>query len=183
MKPTQTSNLTLHMVASLDGFISKQDGTVDWMHSQDQYDKGVALTEEDIADYLASIDCYVMGSHTYELALQLGWPYGDKPVVVVSSRSLSSDRASVSFFHGDIVELVEEQLKARYQNIWLVGGAALAKAFLQSNLVDKITLSIMPIILGGGTLFFDFIGKEIPLHLEDVKAYQDGMVELSYAVK
>lgn len=171
------------MVASVDGFIAKKDGTVDWMHSSDHYEEGAVLTDDDIATYLAGIDCYVMGSRTYELALQLGWPYGDQPVVVVSNRALSAERSSVSFYTGDLVQLVTHQLKPQYQNIWLVGGASLAKAFLQQDLVDQIILSMMPILLGDGTLFFDFIGKEIRLHLQDVKAYQDGMVELSYAVQ
>ena len=58
-----------------------------------------------------------------------------------------------------------------------------AKEFLRLNLVDKIVMSIMPILLGDGTMFFDYIGKENRLHLEDVKAYKDGMVELSYEVE
>ena len=62
----------------------------------------------------------------------------------------------------------------------MVGGSKLTKDFLRLNLADKIILSIIPIVLGGGTLFFDYIGMEQKLHLQDVKAYKDGMVELVY---
>jgi dihydrofolate reductase len=65
----------------------------------------------------------------------------------------------------------------------MVGGAATTKDFIRQQLVDEIIISIMPIILGNGTLFFDFIGQEQVLHLKDVTAYQDGMVELSYEVR
>lgn len=171
------------MVSSLDGFIAKKDGSVSWMESKDTYEQGVTLTEEDIANFLASIDCYIMGSSTYETALTLGWPYGEVPVIVLTHRNLNTDRKNVSFYAGDLNTLVKEQLGPMYQNIWLVGGAKTAKEFLQLNLVDEIVLSIMPIILGAGTLFFDYIGQEHRLHLQDAKAYKDGTVELSYQVK
>ncbi|MDH3698651.1 MAG: dihydrofolate reductase family protein [Flavobacteriaceae bacterium] len=175
-----TAKITLHMVSSLDGFIAKKDGSISWMRSTDTYEKGMTLSDEDIADVLQKIDCYVMGSRTYEHALELGWPYGDTPVVVVTSRILSSNSPSVSFYSGDLKELVNNILRSKYQNTWLVGGALLSKGFLQQNLVDDIIISIMPVILGDGTLFFDFIGKEQDLHLIDVTAYKDGMVELWY---
>lgn len=171
------------MVSSLDGFIAKKDESIKWMMSTDHYEKGIQLSEEEVAAFLKTIDCYVMGSKTYEQALKLGWPYGEVPVVVMSRRPLVSDQKQVSFYSGDPRELIIEQLKPKFRNIWLVGGAALAKAFLQQRLVDEIVVSIMPILLGDGLLFFDYLGQEQALHLQDVTAYQDGMVELSYSVK
>ena len=178
-----SAKVTLHMVSSLDGFIAKNDGSIDWMRSEDSYEKGVTLSEHDIAEILKNIDCYVMGSRTYEHALKLGWPYGETPVVVVTSRNFDSEKTSISFYSGDLSKLVNDQLKSRYSNIWLVGGAMLSKAFLRQQLVDDIIISIMPVILGDGTLFFDYIGKEQDLHLKDVTAYKDGMVELWYELK
>ena len=177
-----SSKITIHMVSSLDGFIAGKDGSIDWMQSKNTYEKGISLTEEDIAAFLDRIDCYVMGARTYEQALELGWPYGDVPVVVVTRRNLKTDRTTVEFYSGDLDQLVQDYLKPKYRNIWMVGGAALAKAFIQAKLADEIVISIMPVIVGGGTLFFDFIGIEQALHLLDVKAYKDGMVELSYEI-
>jgi len=180
---TDTSRVTLHMVSSLDGFIAKKDNTVSWMHSTDQYEKGTTLSDEEIAAFIKNIDCYVMGSRTYEHALQLGWPYGDVPVIVVTNRDLKSDKQNVEFVNGDLTKLINDQLKQKHRNIWMVGGAALAREFIQMRLVDDIIMSIMPIILGDGTLFFDCIDQEQRLHLKDVTAYKDGMVELWYEVK
>lgn len=171
------------MVCSLDGFIAQKDNSVEWMHSTDQYTQGKELTDEYIAEFLTSIDCYVMGSRTYEHALQLGWPYGDVPVFVLTSRGLHSDRKSVHFLSGDLQDIVNNHLKNQYSNIWMVGGAMLTKEFLRLGLADKINVTIVPILLGEGLPFFDCIGKEIPLHLKDVTAFKDGMVELSYEVK
>ncbi|MEO1258704.1 MAG: dihydrofolate reductase family protein [Bacteroidota bacterium] len=179
----KTSKITIHMVSSLDGFIAKKDGSVDWLHSTDHYEKGVTLSEEDIAAFIEKIDCYVMGSHTYEQALQLGWPYGDVPVFVLTRRNLTSDRQNVEFYKGDLNRFVNERLRPNHQNIWMVGGAMLTKEFIRLKLADEIIVSIMPVILGGGTLFFDFVGREQTLHLKDVTAYKDGMVELCYEIK
>lgn len=170
------------MVSSLDGFIGKRDGDISWMQSNDRYEKGVELTGEEIAAFLKSIDCYIMGSKTYEHALELGWPYGDVPVIVLTNRNLKSDKATVKFYSGDLNELVSNQLKPNFRNIWMVGGAKLTKEFIRSNLADEIVISFMPVILGDGILFFDFVGIEQRLHLKHVKAYKDGMVELIYEI-
>ena len=77
------STVTLHVVSSLDGFIAKKDNSISWMDSPGEvYEKGVTA---DGAEVLQSIDCYVLGSRTYEHALQLGWPYGDTPTVVTTN--------------------------------------------------------------------------------------------------
>ena len=170
------------MVCSLDGFIAKPDNTVDWMHTTDNYDKGITLTDDYITEFLESIDCYVMGSKTYEHALNLGWPYGDKPVYVLTQKDRIPDKESVSFVKEDLHKWVSEYLRSHYQNIWMVGGAKLTKEFIQQQLADEIVISIMPVLLGKGTLFFDYVGVEQKLHLQDVSAYTTGMVEMTYEV-
>ncbi len=170
------------MVSSIDGFIAKADGDVSWMHSTDTYEGGKVLSEAYITEFLDAIDCYVMGSKTYEHAQELGWPYGEKPVVVLTSRELSSERSNVNFYHGKLKHLVETELTA-YSNIWMVGGSSLTRDFLQQQLADEIVISILPIILGSGKLFFDFVGREIPLHLKESSTYKDGMVELTYEIQ
>src|SRR5690242_15850919 len=147
-----TFKVTIHMVSSLDGIIAKKDNSVSWFETADYYAKGVEVTEHDTAEFLKTIDCYVMGSHTYEHALELsksyGWAYGDVPTIVVTHRILPIDRQNIETYSGDLIKLVHEQLKPKYTNIWVVGGAILAKDFICLKLADEIRLSIMPIILG-----------------------------------
>ena len=74
--------VTIHMVASLDGFIARKDGRVDWLETSDRFDDGDNLDAEFVQEFLKTIDCYVMGSRTYETALDFeargfGWSYGD----------------------------------------------------------------------------------------------------------
>ena len=168
------------MVSSLDCFIAKKDGSVSWLQSSDSYEKGV--TEEDAEEFIKTIDCFVMGSRTYELALTLGWPYGDVPTIVLTHRDLPADRENIEFYSGDLKKLVNDRLKPNYKNIWLVGGATLAKDFIRLKLADDIRLSIMPIILGDGTLFLDHIGQQA-LHLKNVTAYKNGLAELWYEIR
>ena len=178
MSSATRSTVTLHVVSSLDGFIAKKDNTVSWMDSPgDAYEEGATA---DGAEVLQSIDCYVLGSRTYEHALHLGWPYGDTPTVVVTTRELSSTRESVEFYSGDLKRLVGEILAPRYGNIWLVGGAMLGQSFLRLGLVDEIRLMIAPVLLGDGLRLFGDSGTEQKWLLKNVVAYKDGYVELSY---
>jgi dihydrofolate reductase len=174
MRPT----VTLHVVSSLDGFIARKDNSVSWMDSPgDVYERWVT---DDGAEVLQSIDCYVLGSRTYEHALQLGWPYGDTPTIVVTNRELPFTRKSVEFYSGDLKRLVAEILAPRYRNIWRVGGAMLGQSFLRLGLVDEIRLMIAPVTLGDGLHLFGDSCSEQKWRLTNVVAYKNGFVELSY---
>ena len=182
---TDTFKVTIHMVSSLDGLISKKDNSVSWFETFDNYEKGV--TEQNAEEFLKTIDCYVMGSRTYEHALELsrsyGWPYGEIPTIVVTHRNLPIERQNIEMYSGDLNILVNERLKPKYKNVWVVGGAILVKDFIRLKLADEIRQSILPIILGDGIPFFDQIGQEQALHLKDATAYKNGMVELCYEIR
>ncbi len=175
------STVTLHVVSSLDGFIARNDNSVAWMDSTGVYEAGASISEEEVAAFVKAIDCYVLGSRTYEHALELGWPYGDTPVVVVTGRDLQRARPSVEFYSGDLKTLVDVKLAPRYRNIWLVGGAMLSQRFLSLGLVDEIRLTIAPVLLGEGLRLFADSGAEQKWHLKNVIAYKNGFVELSYS--
>jgi len=176
--------VTLHVVASIDGFIARNDNSVSWLDSPgDVYEAGVALDSAEVEKVLEAIDCYVLGSRTYEHALQLGWPYGDTPTVVVTGRELRAARESVEFYSGDLERLVDEILAPRYANVWLVGGAMLCQSFLSLGLVDRIVLSIAPVMLGDGLRLFGVAGAEQRWRLKDVVAYTNGFVELTYEIE
>jgi len=184
---TDTFKITIHMVSSLDGYIAKKDNSISWFETADNYGKGINVTEQDAKEFLKTIDCYVMGSRTYEHALELsksyGWVYGDVPTIVLTHRKLPVNRQNIETYSGELDKLVNERLKPNYKNIWVVGGAVLVKDFIRLNLADEIRQSILPVILGDGTPFFDQIGQEQALHLKDVTAYKSGMVELCYEIK
>lgn len=178
---TRISTVTIHMVSSLDGFIAKKDNSVSWFDTSDYYEKGVI--EEDAEEFLKTIDCFVIGAHTYEHTLEIGWPYGDVPTVVVTHKNRQADGKNIEFYSGSLETLVNNRLKPNYRNIWVAGGAMLAEEFIRLKLADDLRLSILPVMLGDGKRFLDHIGQEQSVHLKNVSAYKSGMVELWYELK
>jgi dihydrofolate reductase len=187
MMPNTDSRVTIHMAASLDGFIARKDGRVDWLETADEFAAGETLDPGFVEAFLKTIDCYVMGSRTYETALNFeakgfGWSYGDKPTFVLTSRDLPRTRATVEFYSGELEQFVNGHLRPRFRTIWFVGGGAVCGACLRLGLADEVRYSILPVLIGDGIPFFDELQQDVPLHLTEVKAYKSGMVELCYAV-
>ena len=183
-----SSRVTVHMVASLDGFIARKDGGVDWLETADHFDGGETLTAEFVEQFLKTIDCYVMGSRTYETALAfeakgLGWSYGDKPTFVLTSRTLPKIKETVEFYSGDLAALVHERLRPKFRSIWFVGGGRVSGDCVRLGLADEVRYSIVPILIGDGVSFFEGLDQDVALHLVEVKAYDSGMVELRYEVR
>jgi dihydrofolate reductase len=180
--------VTIHMAASLDGFIARTDGRVDWLETSDEFAGGDTMDPEFVEAFLASIDCYVMGSRTYETAMRFsergaGWAYGDKPVFVLTSRELPRARDTVEFHAGDLAAFVNGHLRRSFRSIWFVGGGAVAGECLRLGLADELRYSILPILIGEGISFFDRLDRDIALHLTEVRAYRNGMVGLAYEVR
>lgn len=116
MMVNTNARVTVHMAASLDGFIARKDGRVDWMETTDEFAGGSTMDPAFVESFLKTIDCYVMGSRTYETALGfeakgLGWAYGDKPIFVLTSRDLPRTRDTVEFYSGDLAQLVNGRLR------------------------------------------------------------------------
>jgi dihydrofolate reductase len=182
------SRVTIHMASSLDGFIARKDGRVDWLETEDEFPGGDTMDPAFVEAFLKTIDCYVMGSRTYETALRFeaqgfGWSYGDKPTFVLSSRELPRTRDTVEFYSGDLAAFVNERLRPRFRSIWFVGGGVVSAECLRRGLADELRYSILPILIGEGISFFEKLDRDVALHLVEHKAYKSGMVALRYEVK
>jgi dihydrofolate reductase len=176
------------MVASLDGFIARKDGSVDWLETSDQFAGGETMDPEFVEAFLKTIDCYVMGSRTYETALsferkELGWAYGDKPVFVLTSRDLPRNRDTVEFYSGDLAQFVKKNLQPKFRSIWFVGGGAVCGECLRLGLAHEVRYSLLPVLIGDGIRFFEKLDRDVALHLTEVKAYKTGTVALCYEVR
>lgn len=185
---TLDSRVTVHMVASLDGFIARKDGNVEWLETADTFEDGEKMSPEFVQDVLQSVGCYVMGSHTYETALRfetqgMGWAYGDTPTFVLTSRELSKTRDTVEFRSGDLTKIVNDELKPEFKSVWVVGGGVVAGDCLRLGLADEVRYSIVPVLIGDGVPFFKGLDSVISLHLVEVKAFDSGMVALRHEVR
>ncbi|RYZ13736.1 MAG: dihydrofolate reductase [Alphaproteobacteria bacterium] len=181
------SKVTIHMAASLDGFIARTDGSTDWMEAENEFPDGESMDPEFVRDFLQSIDCYVMGSRTYETALAfdtkgLGWAYGDKPVFVLTTRALAKSRDTVELVSDDLTNLINERLRPAFRNIWIVGGSAVAGEAIRRGLADELRYSVLPVLIGDGIRFFDRLEQDVALHLLEAKAYKNGIVALRHAL-
>jgi len=188
MATNADSRVTIHMAASLDGFIARKDGRVDWLETADEFPDGATMSPELVAAFLKTIDCYVMGSRTYETALRFaakgfGWAYGDTPTVVLTHRELPRIRETVELYAGDLATLVNERLRPAFGSIWVAGGGMVAGECLRRGLADELRYSILPVLIGDGVPFFEGLDRDVALHLAEVKGYRNGMVELRYEVR
>ena len=182
------SRVTIHMAASLDGFIAREDGSVDWLETSDEFVGGDTMDPATVAAFLETIDCYVMGSRTYETALGfeakgLGWSYGDKPTFVLTRRELPRTRDTVEFYAGDLAQFVNGRLRPTFRSIWFVGGGVVSGECLRLGLADEVRYSILPVLIGSGIPFFEKLDRDVALHLAEVKAYKSGMVAVRYEVR
>src|SRR6476469_4059647 len=171
------SRVTIHMAAS-----------VDWLETSDEFAGGETMDPGFVEAFLKTIDCYVMGSRTYETALNFeakgfGWSYGDKPTFVLTHRELPRSRDSVEFYSGDLAQFVNERLRPTFRSIWFVGGGAVSGECLGLGLADEVRYSILPILIGEGIPFFEKLDRDVALHLAEVKAYKSGTVALRYEVR
>lgn len=182
------SRVTIHMAASLDGYIARKDGRVDWMETSDEFPDGATMDPAFVEAFLKTIDCYVMGSRTYETALRFeaqgfGWAYGDTPTFVLTTRDLPRTRETVRFHSGDLATFVNDHLRPAFRNIWFAGGGMVAAECLRLGLADEVRYSILPVLIGEGLSFFQRLDRDVALHLAEATAYRNGMVALRYEVQ
>jgi dihydrofolate reductase len=112
-----------------------------------------------------------------------GWVYGDKPTFVLTRRDLPKSRASVEFYAGDLTRLVKDRLEPRFRSIWFVGGGTVCGECLRLGLADEVRYSIVPVLIGEGVPFFGGLDRDVALHLVEMRAYRNGMVELRHEVR
>jgi dihydrofolate reductase len=165
------------IAASLDGYIARFNGDIDWLSS-------VELEGEDYGfkDFYNSIDMLVIGRNTYETVLKFNpWPYSEKRCIVYSSKKLTA-KHNENFFSGTIPEL-HQYLETKDAKSLYIDGGRLIQGFLENELLDEITVSVIPILLGSGIPLFGKLAKDKKLKLMECKNFISGLVQLRYSLK
>ena len=170
-------NVILYTAMSLDGYIAKEDGSVDWLEDTGEGVEGTYLK------FYSSIDTIIMGRKTYDQILTFGeWVYKGKDTYVLTSDiSRVPEKPNIEFRNDEIEDLTTELKQKSKSNIWLLGGAEIVNAFLEKKLIDEYRIAIVPVILGTGIPLFTS-GAEENLDFKQVTEY-DGIVELKYEKK
>ncbi len=169
---------------SLDGFIARQDDSLDWL---DQANKRVPKGEDcGYKEFLKSIEIIVMGRVTFEKVLTFDkWPYEEKRIIVLSNNEIKIPielQKTVLWSSLKPYDLVQKLSKEGKRNIYVDGGNTIQR-FLLSDLLDEITITIIPILLGKGKRLFSEIAREIKLELIGSKSYDFGFVQNKYRIR
>ncbi|HAA27150.1 MAG TPA: dihydrofolate reductase [Cyanobacteria bacterium UBA8553] len=167
--------IRLFIASSLDGYIARTSGDVDWLFTDADYG---------YAEFFDSIDTLVMGGKTYRQILEFGeYPYKGKKGFVFS-KTLQGKNDDVEFVGGDIKSFIDKLRNDSGGDIWLVGGAEIIHYFIKERLLDELILSIHPIILGDGIpLIVKDASLSTKLQLKEVKTFDSGLLQVSYDLK
>ncbi|NER81626.1 MAG: dihydrofolate reductase [Leptolyngbya sp. SIO1D8] len=175
---------SVFIATSLDGFIARANGELDWLEAAN-----AAVPEGEDCGYAAfweSVDALIMGRKTYDQVLSFGqWPYGNKPVVVLSRQVLKipdSLVATVSQSSESPQVIYERFAKAGAQRLYIDGGVTIQR-FLAAGLIHDFTITVIPILLGTGIPLFNDLQQNIALKHIDTKSYPFGFVQLTYEVQ
>lgn len=168
--------VSIYIASSIDGYIARKDGNLDWLHYGHTGDEDYGFKE-----FTRTIDAVVMGRNTYEVVAGFDeWAYKDKRVVVLSN-TLVKVKKEAELFSGQLTELLAKLHAENIKHIWIDGGITISK-FLESGLVDDITVSIIAMVLGSGIPLFSAMNQEHKCHLVSTQSYPSGLVQLKYEV-
>lgn len=160
---------------SLDGYIADNKGSIDFL-------KMAELSDEDYGygEFMAKTECIVMGRKTWETVRAFGfWPYAHKNVVVMS-KDKHSPIADEQFFSGSVTDLWS-QLKSQNKTYLYVDGGQVIQSFLREGLISTLTITTLPILLGGGTRLFSNLTEPMLCKLEKITPYPNGVSQAIYA--
>lgn len=163
------------VTSSLDGFIARPNGAIDWL-IQAEGDEDFGFSR-----FLESIDTVIQGRHTYEHVLSFGpYPYANQKNYVFSRKLLQCQHAEI--VRQPVADFVRWLRIQPGKDIWLVGGGQLAAAFLEAGVIDELKVFIQPILLGEGIPLVGHIGRDTRLTVKHSHAFRQGLVQIDFEV-
>ncbi len=176
--PRMKANFTgaVFIGTSLDGFIARLDGDLDWLTDND-LDMGSTGYEE----FFASVDALVVGRNTYETVVGFGeWPYSGKRVLVLS-RTLGDVNSPATSVHADLAEVVATLEAEGARRVYVDGGRTI-QAFLREGLIQELTISRAPVLIGSGIPLFGPLDNDVHLRHRSTRELGAGFVQSTYEV-
>lgn len=170
--------IKLYIAASIDGYIANIDGGLDWLSAYPitpELDYGYDL-------FFNSVDSVIIGGRTYRdiLNMDVIYPYKDKISYIITRNKMNNTKENIHFISDNIIETLSEIKKQKGKDIWLVGGGEIISMFLDSDLIDEITITIIPIILGSGIPLFPNTAKESTWKLYNNHSYSNNVLQVEY---
>ena len=181
---------SVYIASSIDGFIAKNDGNVDWLHTAGN--KEVDMGEHanmGFNDYISSIDCMIMGRKCMEMISSFNlspeqWPYGNIKIIVLSNTIKEAPdnlKDKVEMYSGDLNELISSLETKGFKHAYIDGGTTI-QAFINLKLINELTITRVPILLGEGKSLFGKTFKDIKLEQAEAIAYPNDFIQVKYKV-
>ena len=172
---------TVFIATSVDGFIARENGSVDWLPTEES----VGSEDYGYQEFMSSVDALVMGRNTYELVLSFGsWPYCEKPIIVLSNHKVEIPEnvaKTVSVMSAIPSEVVQRLAERGYKHLYIDGGKTI-RGFLREGLIQRLIITKVPILIGSGISLFGALPHDIRLrHLETLQ-FDSGLVQSKYEI-
>ena len=176
---TKRRNIIVHIGTSADGYIARPDGDLDWLTSRPAPEGFYGMNA-----FMKSIDTLLLGRKTYEVSLSLGGKFDSKNRTIVFSRHPAPPDAptGVEFVSGAIGSVVSSLRDQAGKDIWLMGGGELIASFLDEQAIDEFVVTVAPVFIGDGIPLIARRYRHVPLDLQSVERFEDGVVQLHYRV-
>ena len=176
---TKRRNVIVHIATSADGYIARPDGDLEWLTSRPAPEGFYGMNA-----FMRSIDTKLLGRKTYEASLRLGAKFDSKDRTIVFSRHAPpAAPAGVEFVSGAIGPFVSRLREQPGKDIWLMGGGELIASFLDEHAIDEFVISVVPVFIGDGIPLIARRHRHVPLDLQSVERFEDGLVQLHYRVQ
>jgi len=172
---------SVYIATSVDGFIAKSDGDINWLHNPEYNIEG---QDFGFFEFIESVSALIMGRNTYEKVLSFGeWPYS-KPVFVLTSKTRNAPdhlKNKVRFISGEPSDIISNLTAEGFQHFYIDGGKTIQE-FLRCGLINQLILTQIPILLGDGISLFGHLNSELNLKLISSQGYENGFVKSTYEV-
>lgn len=186
-----TMKCSVYIATSVDGFIAREDGSIDWLESSGNQDAEMGdNVDMGFNDFVNSVDCLIMGRNTMEMISGFNltpqqWPYRDTRIVALSNTVKEPPKnleGKVEMYSGDLTALVTKLEEEGYEHAYIDGGKTI-QAFLNQKLINEITITRIPILLGRGIPLFGATTQEIELEKAKATAFSNDLVQVRYKVR
>jgi dihydrofolate reductase len=176
---TTTRKVIVHIAASADGYIARPDGGIDWLTSRPAPPGFYGMNA-----FMKTIDTKLLGRKTFDISLKLGAKFGSGDRALVFSRRAAPAGAppGVEFVSEPIGPFIRRLRAQPGKDLWLMGGGDLIASFLDERAIDEFVISVVPVFIGDGIPLIARRHLHVPLQLQSTERFDDGLVQLRYAV-
>ncbi len=182
---------SVYIATSVDGFIAREDGSIDWLESSGKQDAEMGENADmGFDDYISSVDCLIMGRNTMEIISSFHltpdqWPYRDTRIIALSNTVKEPPenlKDKVEMYTGDLRELIAKLEREGCKHAYIDGGKTI-QTFLNLKLINEMTITLIPILLGQGKPLFGQTTQDIKLEEADAITFPNDFVQVNYKVR